>query len=166
MKIGQGMSDLQPWVWRVPFLGQCILALHAVTDRWLWLVHSIDDSTALVCVCIWTLVRCVVTVSSAATFSYYHEHNFRCFVVYSTGLCFGVTALPSKTMKLFGNDKTLYFWWQFAQYWERRGSFHAQVHKYCFVFIIYLKSTSQRARNATYMPHSQQRHAHKSNTQR
>jgi len=62
-------------------------------------------------VCVWTLVRCVVTVSSAATFSYYHEHNFRCFVVYSTGLCFGVTALPSKTMKLFGNDKTLYFWW-------------------------------------------------------
>jgi len=33
----------------------------------------------------------------------------------------------------------------------------------CFKFI-YLKSTWQRAGSATYMPHSQQRHAYKSNT--
>ena len=34
----------------------------------------------------------------------------------------------------------------------------------CFLMFIYLKSTWQRVGSATYMPHSQQRHAYKSNT--
>jgi len=41
----------------------------------------------------------------------------------------------------------------------------SKVESLLIFFSVYLKSTWQRASNATCMPHSQQRHAHKSNTQ-